>query len=470
MTRRDGAVLLVWWALTALATHSVVRYRWWIVAGYLLVTAALVALALSARDDRGAAPAPSPGRRAAAGALALVAATHLLVAPFSYLDPGGLWAVRAVLAGAALAAGALLLLARGTAAALLVALAGAAASCALVVVGDPAPRIDVWVILQQAADGLLRGESMYAQEWTGSPGITDAFAYLPWTAVLTAPGRWLAGDVRWALGVLVVLSALAVAALGRWRPAAVAAAALLLLAPGGSTLLEQAWTEPTVLAGLAGWALLVGRGGRGTWWAVVPLAVALAAKQHVVVLLPLLATWPRFGPRRTAVAVGGAALLVAPWALGRPADFLHDTVRTMLELPPLRFADTLYTLVLNETGVRLPFAVVGVLVVAVLAAAVVALHRRPVGLSGLLTWCASVLVVVNVLNKQAFYNQFWLVGALLLLSVAAAAGARPPLSGPVAPAPRSDPRPGARPPRRPRRRRPAAPPAAPPAPSSPSAG
>ncbi|NAZ87947.1 hypothetical protein, partial [Kineococcus indalonis] len=380
MTRRDGATLLVWWALTALATHSVVRYRWWIVAGYLLVTAALVALALTARDDRGA-PAPrSSGRRAAAGALALVAATHLLVAPFSYLGGGGLWTVRAVLAGSALAAGALLL-ARGAVAALLVALAGAAASCALVVVGDPAPRIDVWVILQQAADGLLRGESMYAQEWTGSPGITDAFAYLPWTAVLTAPGRWLAGDVRWALGVLVALSALAVAALGRWRAPAVAAAALLLLAPGGSTLLEQAWTEPTVLVGLAAWALLVGRGGRGTWWAVVPLAVALAAKQHVVVLLPLLATWPRFGLRRTAVAVGGAGLLVAPWALGRPADFLHDTVRTMLELPPLRFADTLYTAVLNETGVRLPLAVVGVLVAAVLVAAVVALRRRPVGLA-----------------------------------------------------------------------------------------
>ena len=35
--------------------------------------------------------------------------------------------------------------------------------------------------------------------WQDSPGIQDAFTYLPWTTVLLAPGRWLGGDVRWAL-------------------------------------------------------------------------------------------------------------------------------------------------------------------------------------------------------------------------------------------------------------------------------
>ncbi|MGI4896594.1 MAG: hypothetical protein ACRYF3_15925, partial [Janthinobacterium lividum] len=150
---------------------------------------------------------------------------------------------------------------------------------------------------------------------------------------------------------------------------------------------------------------------------------------HVVLLLPLLAVWPRFGLRRTAVAVGGAVVLMAPWALGAPRDFLHDTVATMVQLPPLRFADTLYTAVLNETGVALPFAVVGVLILAVLVAAVLSLHRRPVGLSSLLTWCAGVLVVANLVNKQAFYNQFWLVGALLLLAVAASAGVGSSTSG-----------------------------------------
>ncbi|NAZ83781.1 hypothetical protein GTR02_18365 [Kineococcus sp. R8] len=448
MTRRSATALLAWWVLLALATHSVVRYRWWLVAGYVLVAAVVVALAVTSPDDRAegrAADPPAPGRAAGGrrdavrravvragplgpvvAVLVLTALTHLAVPAFTYVSASTLLAVQVALAAAALLAALLLLLPRRRAggAALAVAVAASAGTSAAVVVGDPAPRIDVWVILQQAADGMAEGRSMYAQVWRGSPGITDAFAYLPWTAVLTAPGRWIAGDVRWAVAVLLLVTALLVAATGRWRRPAVGAAALLLLSPGTSTLVEQAWTEPTVLVGLAAWALLVAR--ERAWWAVVPLAVALASKQHVVLLLPLLAVWPRFGLRRTAVATVGAGLLVAPWLLAGLRDFLHDTVSTMLDLPPLRFADTLYTALLNETGVQLPFAVVGALIGGVLVLAVVRLRRHPVGLPGLLTWCAAVLLVANLVNKQAFYNQYWLVGALLLTAVAARAGQRAP--------------------------------------------
>ena len=56
------------------------------------------------------------------------------------------------------------------------------------ILGDRAPRIDVWVILQQAADALARGDNVYTEQWTGSPGVQDHFTYLPWMAVLTAPG------------------------------------------------------------------------------------------------------------------------------------------------------------------------------------------------------------------------------------------------------------------------------------------
>jgi hypothetical protein len=453
MNRRDAYALVAFSGLLALATHSVVRYRWWIVAGYVVVAALVVALAWTARDDRDVST-PRALAWVPSAVLALVGLVHLAVPAFSYLTDAGQLVVRLVLGVGSFVVAGLLLPGRGSSRvlALVAALAAAVLVAALVIVGDPAPAIDVWVILQQAADGMARGQNIYALEWVGSPGIADAFAYLPFTAVLTAPGRWLAGDVRWALALLVLLSALCVGALGRWRRPAVAAAALLLLAPGSSTLVEQAWTEPTVLVGLAVWALLVARDR--SWWAVVPLAVALASKQHVVALLPLLAVWPRFGWRRTLVAAGGAGVLMLPWAVVDLPNFWHDTVRTMLDLPPLTFADTLYTLVLNELGVQLPIAVVGLVVGGVLVAAVVTLRRRPVGLAGLLTWCAAVLFAANLVNRQAFYNQFWLVGALLLLAVAASAGALNPA--------RSD--------QRERRARPASSPADPPGRPSPSAG
>ena len=46
--------------------------------------------------------------------------------------------------------------------------------------------------------------------------------------------------------------------------------------------------------------------------------------------------------------------------------------------------------------------------------------RRQPGLAELLRWLALVLLVANLVNKQAFYNQFWLVGALVVVSLAVA--------------------------------------------------
>jgi hypothetical protein len=52
-------------------------------------------------------------------------------------------------------------------------------------------------------------------------------------------------------------------------------------------------------------------------------------------------------------------------------------------------------------------------------------RRRP-GIDELLRWLALVLAVANLVNKQAFYNQFWLVGALVAASLALPQGEPPP--------------------------------------------
>ena len=46
------------------------------------------------------------------------------------------------------------------------------------------------------------------------------------------------------------------------------------------------------------------------------------------------------------------------------------------------------------------------------------MRRRQPALAELLRWLALVLLVANLVNKQAFYNQFWLVGALVAASMA----------------------------------------------------
>jgi hypothetical protein len=199
-----------------------------------------------------------------------------------------------------------------------------------------------------------------------------------------------------------------------------------LLLPGTTTQVEQAWTEPLLLGCLTGAVLAMARGRRGHGLvAVLLLALALASKQHVWLLLPVLAAWPRFGPRRALAAAGTAAALVLPWVVIDPAAIWHDTVQLLVDFPPLRFADTLYIAVLNEWGVRLPFWLTGAAVLSTVTAVALTVRRRDPSAGALLRWCALVLLVANLVNKQAFYNQYWLVAGLVLLSWAAG-GAVPP--------------------------------------------
>jgi hypothetical protein len=425
---------VVWLVFFTALQWSVVRYKVLIVA-VLVVTA--VALALwQWRGWRVQLTAPAVLLMLAGSALATLA-----VPLFSYLAPTGLAVATTVLVAGALLS-ALLLTARGRGGASVPMAAGVTAVLAYVacvttaVISSPRPRIDVWVTLQQAADGMLRGENFYAMTWVGSPGIKDAFTYLPWTEVLLAPGRWLFGDVRWALGFWTLVGVAGVCLLagsvdddregggwsdrGSWVWTASAATALLLLAPGTLTQVDQAWTEPLLLAAVVWWAVLV---RRSPWWAVVPLALACASKQHFALLLPILLVWRPFGWRRTLATGALAGALMAPWFLASPSDFIHDTITLLVSFHPIRFANTVYLLALNTFGVTLPFYVTGLVVAAALGAIAWTVWRRQPSLAETLRWLALMLMVANLVNKQAFYNQFWLVGALVVVSLTMRPGA-----------------------------------------------
>ena len=178
---------------------------------------------------------------------------------FSYVRGGWLTAALAILTTGGLVCAVLLTRpGRATAlAAYVVAVLTHTALAAVAVIGDRAPKIDVWVVLQQGADALGRGENLYTQQWTDSPGVQDFFPYLPWMSVLTAPGRWLAGDVRWAVLVwsLVLYAGLWALAKGHVERAA-AVTAVLVLAPGTLTQVDQAWTEPVLAAAIV-WLSLI---------------------------------------------------------------------------------------------------------------------------------------------------------------------------------------------------------------------
>ena len=179
--------------------------------------------------------------------------------------------------------------------------------------------------------------------------------------------------------------------------------------------MQQSWTETVVLPALVGTAVLVDhdliKRGRADW-AAVAFGVALASKQHVLLLVPLLLLC-RFRSRELAVTAGTAAILTLPWLLANPTRFLRCTVTLFVNAPSRTDSFSLWLLVPQPA--RLP-----VLVVALLAGYLLAWRYCPRTGAGFLVGCAVVLSTFGLLSKQTFLNQWWLVGALIVAGLALA--------------------------------------------------
>lgn len=289
------------------------------------------------------------------------------------------------------------------------ALTVAAVGYGLVVLGG-IPVIDVWVLLQGAGEGLAAGRNPYELAFPASPpGQTDhCFTYLPATALLTAPGVWL-GDARWAeLGALMVAGSLLTWRLTGRDGVRLALAVLVVVLPGTVYLVQQAWTETLLLPALVATALLADRGRTG--WAAVAFGVALATKQHVVLLAPLLLLC-RFRFRDLAMAGATAGALTLPWLLANPARFVACTTDFFLSAPAPPTSLSLW-LHLPEP-LRLPLLVLALLVGYLL----VWRYCQRDG-SGFLVGAAVVFITFGVVNKQTFLNQWWLVAALVVAGLA----------------------------------------------------
>jgi hypothetical protein len=305
-------------------------------------------------------------------------------------------------------------------------LAGLAAATGIVtIVVASDPRIDVWFLLQQSSQGLLHGDDMYRQHWVHSTGLQAVYPYLPGTTLILAPFKWLLGDVRYGLLVAILLTSFAVRKLAPQAPAALAA--LLLVMPHWAFLVDQSWTEPLLVMALAG-AILALRHERPTA-AMIALAVALACKQHIVLLLPLFAVWPMFGWRRAVGSACLAGLVVLPWLIAGPRDLWHDAVHANLALGVERRALSLPSL-FDRWGFVVGFWFLLLLLAAAYALAMRRLPRTP---SGLALGSALVMWTLDIANKQSFFNHYTLPLGLLVIAIAAADRASPDLPTTAAP-------------------------------------
>jgi hypothetical protein len=285
------------------------------------------------------------------------------------------------------------------------------------VAGGRRPRIDVWVIFQQSAAGLFHGLNPYERTFVGVPhGQTaDCFNYLPATLLPTWLGWLSLDDVRYAETAIMIAGWLALAAVIARRASGEARGNGLLLLGVAMTLTgtlrvaQQAWNESMLLGYLLIAAALLVSGRRN--WVVLPLALALATKQHMFLLLPLLVAWPMIGWRRTAYSVAGAAALSAPWVFWDFGRFKTCTVSFFLDIKPRFDSISLWQFV--PSGLRAVAVLACVVGAYVLVWQTVARTE-----AGLLLASGVVLFGFDVVNKQTFENQWWLVGELIICGLA----------------------------------------------------
>jgi hypothetical protein len=422
---RGGDATLIAAAAIAAATSYTTIYTGFnitVVAAGCAALGALVALRLTPQV---------PSRAALCVALLIGLVPQWWRPPIGNVDRGPLFPLAT---GLAMLAGVLLLVAALVAARrrrLPAALAGLSmsAAAALVVQASARPAIDVWVILQQATRGLLDGRNPYEMAFTGVPAgqTDDCFNYLPFTLLAALPGQVAFGDVRYGeLLVLLAGSAMLAWVAGRARPAEHAGLGLLLVVmavslPGVLRITQQAWNESVVLGCLfAAVALLLsGRAGL----AVVPLALALATKQHVVLVLPLWALWPSFGWRRALTSGALAAAICLPWLLASPGRFYGCTVQFFLDLPAR--PDSISVWRFLPAGAQIP--VVLALTVGAYLLAARFLDRST---AGLVLGCGLVFLAFDLANKQSFENQ-WLLASQLVVAALACRAIQPSLSLPA---------------------------------------
>jgi len=170
----------------------------------------------------------------------------------------------------------------------------------------------------------------------------------------------------------------------------------------------QAWTEPILLLGLVGAAVLIDLRPN---WAVLPLGLALASKQYMVIMVPLLAFWPRFGWRRVLATAAVATMVALPWLLLSLQRFQQCTIGYFFHEPTPLTSLSLWRYL--PAPLRLP-----VTVAATALAAYVAIRRCPRNGSGFLLAAGVTLMMFNAVNKETYTNQWWLAAALITASFA----------------------------------------------------
>ncbi len=305
---------------------------------------------------------------------------------------------------------------------------------------SPRPHIDVFSIHQESIAALLAGTDPYtltfpnpyhATNWF-SPGAATydrllfGYVYPAWTLLLALPGYLLAHDYRYSFAFAVALSG-AVAAYARPGPWALPATAIFLFTPRSFFVLEQGWTEPALLVGIA-ISVYAASQRRLDWLLPVGLGIVACAKQYSILaapaallLRPMFPSWRAYGIM-LGKAIGVALVITLPLALWHPKAYWYDVFGMQFTAPIRPDALSFPTWWASKYGTDLPKVLHVWLPVLLAILTVVRAPRTPSGFA----WAGGTLYFIFFVFRQGFCNYYYLVVCIQALAIAVAlSGPRP---------------------------------------------
>ena len=296
---------------------------------------------------------------------------------------------------------------------------------ALIIRHAPRPHIDVDVFHHDAIAALLAGHNPYRITFRDiygpsayyGPGLSVngrllfGFPYPPLSLLLTVPGQFLGGDQRFAMLGAVELAAVLMA-FARPKGFGPAAAALYLTTPRGFFVIEQSWTEPLIVLGLAVTVFAACRHSRLVPWL---FGAFVALKQYLIFALPagLLLVTPRPDFRRAVTFATKAAVVglvtVVPFVAWGPRPFVTSVI-TLQFYQPFREDSLSFLAWWVRQGHPYPPTLVPFAAASIMA--LLATWRFPRTAAGFAGTVAVTFLAFFAFNKQAFCNYyFFTIGA-----------------------------------------------------------
>jgi hypothetical protein len=314
---------------------------------------------------------------------------------------------------------------------------------------SPSPFIDVFVFQREAIAALRHGIDPYGITFPNIYGHTMfygdglsvggrlqfGFPYFPLSLLVALPGQVFGGDHRYAHLLAMELAAVLMAFARPGRYGAIAAA-LFLTSPRTFYVLEQSWTDPFVVCGLAAVVFVACRHARAAPWL---FGAFVALKQYLVLALPaaMLLTRSRRIDRDTLVFFAKGALVGAavtlPFVLWNPSGFWHSVITLQMQ-QPFRTEALSFLAWWAARGHTPPSSLISF--AAALIASTVCIWRLPKTAGGFAATIGFTFLAFFAFNKQAFCNYYYFVIGAFATTLAAweptAETAALPVDDPVA--------------------------------------